>query len=168
MAKVVRGRMTAELDGEFVVFLIGMRVNKPWKPHKWWPVARAMAPMLRILSRSKELGLLGYSTWIGPTGPLLVQYWRSFEHLERFARDSELPHHPAWRAYNRLVGQGGDVGVWHETYRVGPGRYEAVYANMPAWGLATAGQHVPVARRGDSSRERMVAPEHGVPATEHA
>ncbi|HET6214369.1 MAG TPA: hypothetical protein VFE14_16005, partial [Micromonosporaceae bacterium] len=26
---VVPGRMTADLDGEFVVFLIGMRINKP-------------------------------------------------------------------------------------------------------------------------------------------
>jgi len=35
---VVPGRMTADLDGEFVVLLIGMRINKPWKVHKWWPV----------------------------------------------------------------------------------------------------------------------------------
>jgi hypothetical protein len=24
-------RMCAQLDGDFVVFLIGMRINKPWK-----------------------------------------------------------------------------------------------------------------------------------------
>jgi hypothetical protein len=29
--------MAAEMDGEFVVFLIGMRINKPWKLHKWLP-----------------------------------------------------------------------------------------------------------------------------------
>lgn len=39
---VVSGRMTADIDGEFVVFLIGMRINKPWKVHKWWPVFVAM------------------------------------------------------------------------------------------------------------------------------
>ena len=27
-------RLTASLDGDFVVFLIGMRINKPWQIHK--------------------------------------------------------------------------------------------------------------------------------------
>jgi hypothetical protein len=175
MAKIAKGRMSAELDGEFVVFLIGMRVNKPWKLHKWFPVFRAMFPMLVTLrTRSasprselaspagrsqggEDLGLLHYTLWIGPKGPLLVQYWRSFEHLTRFATDSSLPHHAAWRAYNRRVGADGDVGVWHETYQVGPGRYEAVYVNMPAFGLAAAGAHVPVARRGDTAAQRLHA-----------
>ena len=49
----------------------------------------------------------------------------------------------------------GDVGVWHETYQVGPGRFESVYANMPLFGLAAAGSHVPVGRRGDSAAERL-------------
>jgi hypothetical protein len=32
MAIIFPQRMTAEMDGDFVVFLIGMRVNKPWMP----------------------------------------------------------------------------------------------------------------------------------------
>jgi hypothetical protein len=32
-----RERLTATIDGDFVVFLIGMRLNQPWKVHKWWP-----------------------------------------------------------------------------------------------------------------------------------
>jgi hypothetical protein len=157
MAKIAKGRMSAQLHGEFVVFLIGMRVNKPWKLHKWLPVFRAMFPMLVTLRKKRDLGLLHYTLWIGPKGPLLVQYWRSFEQLTQFATDSSLPHHEAWRAYNRRVGADGDVGVWHETYQVGPGRYEAVYANMPAFGLAAAGAHVPVARRGDTAAQRLQA-----------
>jgi Domain of unknown function (DUF4188) len=144
MAHVINGRMTADIDGDFVVFLIGMRVNKPWKLHKWIPVARAMAPMLRIQQERPELGLLGMHGWVGPTGPLLVQYWRSPEHLDRFAADPSLPHHAAWRAFNRRVGTDGDVGIWHETFLVQAGRYESVYGNMPRFGLATAGTHVPV------------------------
>jgi hypothetical protein len=27
-------RLSAEMDGEFVVFLIGMRINRMWKVHK--------------------------------------------------------------------------------------------------------------------------------------
>ena len=34
MARIFPGRMTADLDGDFVVFLIGMRINKLWKVHK--------------------------------------------------------------------------------------------------------------------------------------
>ena len=34
MAKTIDRRMAAEMDGEFVVFLIGLRINKVWKVHK--------------------------------------------------------------------------------------------------------------------------------------
>ena len=86
MAKVHPGRYTAELDGDFVVFVIGMRLNKLWKVHRWLPVFMAMGPMLRELSRRPDKGLLGVRTmWSGRTVTLL-QYWRSFEQLEHFAR----------------------------------------------------------------------------------
>jgi hypothetical protein len=154
---VTRGRMTAELDGDFVVFLIGMRINKPWKLHKWLPVTRAMVPMLRTLQTHKELGLLSFHGWVGPSGPLLVQYWRSVEDLNRFASDSSLPHHAAWRAFNKRVGTDGDVGIWHETYQVAAGRWEVIYNNMPRFGLAAAGETMPVARKGERAAERMRA-----------
>ncbi len=35
-------RVTATLEGEFVVFLIGVRINEPLMLHKLWPVTRAM------------------------------------------------------------------------------------------------------------------------------
>jgi hypothetical protein len=154
MTNVVPGRTTADLDGEFVVFLIGMRINKWWKPHLWLPVLNAMTPMQRVLHQRPELGLLDSRTWIGPRGPLVVQYWRSVEHLEAFARDAALPHHPAWRAFNRRIGASGDVGVWHETYEVRPGGWETLYSNMPTFGLAAAGQHVPVAVKGETAEAR--------------
>jgi hypothetical protein len=150
---IAKARMTADLDGEFVVFLIGMRINRPWKLHKWIPVAAAMGPMLRVLAKRKDLGLLAYHTWISPTGPLVVQYWRSVEHLERFARDTTLPHQAAWRKFNQRVGTSGDVGVWHETYMVPAGRHESAYMNMPRFGLGAAGEYLPVARRGHSAAE---------------
>ena len=48
----------------------------------------------------------------------------------------------------------GDVGIWHETYLVRAGGYEAIYGNMPRIGLAAAG-HGPVARRGETAAERV-------------
>lgn len=85
MAKVYAQRMSAEMDGEFVVFLIGMRVNKPWKIHKWLPVFLAMPRMLKELSADPASGFLGYEQSL----TTIVQYWRSFEALEAYARDRE-------------------------------------------------------------------------------
>jgi hypothetical protein len=157
MANVTPGRMTAQVDGDFVVFMIGMRINKVWKLHKWLPVALAMGPMLSTLSRQKDAGLLAFHTWIGPSGPLVVQYWRSVEQLESFARDPSFTHRRAWKAFNKSVGTGGDVGIWHETYVVTNGAYEVLYGNMPRFGLAKAGNHTPVTSTMDGSTDRRTA-----------
>jgi hypothetical protein len=157
MTKIFPARMTASVDGDFVVFLIGMRINRPWKVHKWLPVFQAMVPMLRVLMQRTDLGLLGFRTWMSASGPMVVQYWRSVEDLERFARDSSLPHHAAWRRFNQRVATSGDVGIWHETYVVSAGAYECVYVNMPRFGLGNAGDHLPVAARGERSTERRAA-----------
>ena len=129
MAKVHPGRYTAELPDDFVVFLIGMRVNRPLRVHKWVPVFVAMPRMLRYLDKHPNSGLLAwYNAWIH--GPAIVQYWRSFEALDRFARAPDEPHLPAWKFFNRAVRASGDVGIWHETYRVRAGEYESIYGKI--------------------------------------
>jgi hypothetical protein len=165
VAKVFPGRYTAQMDEEFVVFLIGMRVNKPWKVNRWWPVASAMPKMLRTLDEHPELGCLGYQSWFGRT-TLLVQYWRDFDSLDRFARDKDLPHLEPWRRFNKAVQDSGDVGIWHETYRVNAGAYEAVHGNMPAFGLAAATSHVPVALKAHTAAARIGASQSDEPAVE--
>ena len=142
MAKVCKGRYTAEPEDGVVVFLIGMRINKPWKLLTWLPVFVAMPRMLARLQRRPEYGLLGARTYMGPN-PVVIQYWRSIEDLERFARDADDPHLAAWRRYNRRIASSGDVGIYHETYVVQRDHTESVYVNMPAWGLAAATTHVP-------------------------
>ena len=138
-------RLTAAIDGRFVVFLIGMRINQPLKVHKWLPVARAMPRMLTELQQRPELGLLHADMWFSRT-ILVLQYWRPMDQLLAYAHAKESAHLPAWRAFNRAVGTDGSVGIWHETYEVGPGNYESVYVNMPIFGLARAG--TPVAATG--------------------
>lgn len=39
MANIHKGRYSAEIEGEFVVFIIGMRVNRLWAIHKWLPAS---------------------------------------------------------------------------------------------------------------------------------
>jgi hypothetical protein len=157
MATIHRGRYSAEIEGDFVVLLIGMRLNRPWKVHRWWPVLRGMSRMLAELQGDPERGLLGAHAGLLAGGPAVVQFWRSFEHLERFARDPGARHLPAWRWFNRAVKASGDVGIWHETYVVPAGRYEAIYGDMPRTGLAAAAGHVPIARRGQSAARRIGA-----------
>lgn len=41
MTRIHAERLTARIDGEVVVFLIGMRINRFRKIHRWLPVARA-------------------------------------------------------------------------------------------------------------------------------
>ena len=58
-ASIIEGRTTARVDGDFVVFLIGTRINKPWKPQKWLPTVMAMPRMLKELeSAPPEVGFL--------------------------------------------------------------------------------------------------------------
>ena len=137
-----RERMTARMEGDFAVFLIGMRINQPWKVRKWLPVATAMPRMLRELYAKPELGLLSHEIWFSRT-IILVQYWRSLDALLSYAKARESQHLPAWQAFNQAIGTDGSVGIWHETYLACPGTYENVYANMPAFGLGKAGTLVP-------------------------
>jgi hypothetical protein len=86
----------------------------------------------------------------------MVQYWRSFEDLERFAKDQDDPHLEPWRTYWRRVGKADRTGIWHETYVVRRDELEVIYGNMPAFGLAKATRPVPVAEA-RQARERMAA-----------
>ena len=39
---VINRRMAAQIEGDFVVFMIGMRINRPWRVWSWLPVFLAM------------------------------------------------------------------------------------------------------------------------------
>ncbi len=158
-----RDRMTARLDGDFAVFLIGMRINRPWAVRRWWPVAAAMPRMLRELYTQPSLGLLSHEMWFSRT-IILVQYWRSMDALLAYAQDRQAAHLPAWQAFNQAIGTDGTVGIWHETYLAGPGRYENVYVNMPAFGLGKAGTLRPARSGLQSAAGRLGAGNEGVRA----
>lgn len=130
-------RMTSAASDDVVVFLIGMRVNRWWKFWQWLRTAFAMPRILRELHQHPELGFLGAEGWFGRT-TMMVSYWKSMDHLMRYAKMRNAEHLPAWRAFNQHIGTNGDVGIWHETYRARPGDYESIYVNMPAFGLGKA------------------------------
>jgi hypothetical protein len=154
MAEVKQGRWTSKIEGDFVVFLIGARLSMrhPVASFRDLGGRRGMQHMLNYLMEHPEKGLLG---WQGNLPSLtIVQYWRSFEHLERFASDRDDPHLAAWRGYWKRVGRSTRSGIWHESYLVRAGEYEAIYGNMPAYGLGKAGELMPLSQD-MSARHRL-------------
>jgi hypothetical protein len=161
------GRFAADLDQDLVVFLIGTRINRLRAVRSWAPVVAAMPRMLRELLDEPQLGLLGARTFVSGRTILVVQYWASIEQLQRFATAPDHEHLPAWRAFNRRVAdRRGDVGIFHETYRVSAGSYESLYADMPVFGLAAASRHVPADRLGRSARRRLLREGADAPAVD--
>ena len=157
MNQVFSGRYTAEVSEPFVVFLIGMRVNRFWPVKRWWSVAGAMGPMLKTLQQHPDKGLLGAESFfrLWPLETCMVSYWRSFDDLIRFARSSDDPHLQPWQNFMRNIGSDGSVGIWHETYQVNPEQYECIYANMPAVGLGRAFSPRPISEKTRRATERM-------------
>lgn len=156
MPEIITQRVTPRIEGDFVVFLIGMRINRLLRPGKWFPVFTAMPRMLKELSTHLDSGLLGFRFVLGGLRNFqVVQYWRSFEHLHAYARTRDGEHFPAWVDFNRRIGKSGAVGIWHETFLVRESEYEAVYHNMPAYGLGKIAPLVPASGRDHTAAGRL-------------
>ena len=72
-----------------------------------------------------------------------------------YARDADGGHLPAWKAFTRRVGEGGDVGIRHETFLVRDGEDEAVDNDMPPTGLGDGGEVVPAPGRAETAGGRL-------------
>ena len=147
-------RNTARLEGDFVILLIGMRMNQPWAIHRWLPLARSMQQMITELAQRPDSGYLGSEMGFGRT-ILMVQYWRSIEHLHSYANDPAFRHRPAWQAFYR--GANGSVGFWHESYSVRNGEYESIYVDMPPFGLGAAAMLEPATGKMVRAADRIAA-----------
>jgi hypothetical protein len=159
MATIHPGRFTTRIEGPFVVFLIGVRINRLFAFNKWFPTVKAMPPMLRELYANPQLGFLGGFTSVYWRGIMVTQYWRSFDHLVDYAQSKTAAHLPAWKAFNQRIGSDGTVGIWHETYQVAAGQYECIHANMPRFGLLAAGTPEPATGHLRDARTRMNPPD---------
>lgn len=133
-----------------------MRINSLWRVWKWLPVFTAMPRMLIELQKNRDLGLIGKPRTLLSGRVILVwQYWESFEKLEAYSRAANLAHFPAWRAFNRKVRDNGTVGIFHETIMLSDSSVEAVYGNMPNFGLGAAIGAVHAAQRGQTAAARL-------------
>lgn len=155
MGKTIhKGRYTTENDRGLVVFLIGMRINKRLAVRKWLPVFTAMPGMIRELyENQEELGFLSMENYFGLRTTVMITYWRSEEDLLAYSKGQK--HLKAWKNFNRKIGDTEAVGIYHETYVVPAGRYEAIYGNMPVYGLANAAGHTPVTAAKRYAKKRL-------------
>lgn len=154
MPKVLNKRITSSNEDNIVVFLIGMRINKFWKFKQWGLFMRAMPKMLKELYQNPELGFLSHEMWFGRS-TILVQYWRSIEQLNAYAKNRNAEHLPAWQAFNKKIASNGNVGIWHESYIVKSGNYETIYNNMPLFGLAKAKQALEINSLNETAEQRL-------------
>ena len=67
----------------------------------------------------------------------VLQYWRSFEHLEAWSH--KPPHSEWWRDIVARMRTRGDVGVYHETFLVPRDRIESIYLECAPAGLSVFG-----------------------------
>lgn len=149
---IIQRRVSAHIEGDFVVFLIGARINKPWNVrHLVWFLP-LMQRMIKELEARPDSGFMGYEG-MGLTS--LVQYWRSLDQLMAYARARDSAHFPAWVEFNKRIGSNGDIGIWHETYCVRANEYECVYNNMPAYGLARVAALVDASGNRQTARGRL-------------
>ncbi|MGY2046841.1 DUF4188 domain-containing protein [Methylobacterium sp. JK268] len=155
MTEILRERLCAERPGEVVVFAIGMRINAPWKVWRWLPVLREMGPMLREQAADPSIGLLSTRPSFGLRTIGVLQLWRSAADLHAYAHRPGGLHLAAWKRFNARIGTDGDVGIWHETYVVPAGAVEAIYVNMPRYGLGAVGRLFPAKGERATAAKRL-------------
>lgn len=162
---IYHGRYTAQIEGDFVVFLIGARFRLRDAFRAKW-LGDAMNEMQQELFARPETGFLGGKNYLSffPMETLLVSYWRSFDHLEHFSRSRDEAHYPAWMRFYKEIGYKDRIGIWHETYMVRAGEYECIYGNMPKSGLGNAREVNHMSLK-DASRARQRSSQEDQPET---
>jgi hypothetical protein len=161
-------RLTHAYEGPLALFLIGLRVHKPWKVGIVRQAGSAMPRMIAELEANRRaaergeaehLGYLGSRTTLDLKGPTVIQWWRSVDDIYAYANAATLEHRPAWLAFYRAAtADPSAVTIWHETYAVQPGGVESLYGGPGAFGLADLAGTVPVGRHGETARERLGRP----------
>ncbi len=155
MKSIFKGRYTAKIEGDFVIFAVGMQINRGWKIHRWLPIFISIFRMIRDLKLKPQSGFLHAEYYLSVGGAMTLQYWRTTQDLENFAHDKNHKHLLIWKKYNQDIVENGDVGIWHETYLISAHQFETIYINMPKKGLGLAGHHIPITANTETARQRL-------------
>lgn len=132
MIAIMKGRRTARTDEEFVVFIMGMRINRWWMIHCWRPVILAMTGMTHEFVQQPKRGWLGSKAWFERAVAIIQHLW-PFDAPATYTKAQDRSHVPTLAGFNRKIGNDGTIGICNETYRIAPGWCGNVFANMPAF-----------------------------------
>ena len=125
----IKQRVAAKENETFVVFVVGMRINKLWALHQWLPVALAMPSMVIEQIRNRSIGVVGIPrTFVSGRLIQVQQYWKTYEDLDNYSKGAL--HAPAWSRFNKAARKSTAVGIYHETYEISRSGYEAIYVNV--------------------------------------
>jgi hypothetical protein len=131
------------------VAIFGVQFHTPEGQQRYGAsgISEEMGP---ALEEAKAAGFLHQERLMGEGSGVLLQYWRSYEDLDRWART--LPHMAWWRWL--LDNAGPDVSFYHEVYQVKTA--EAIYERgcRPV-GAALIASTSAVPPGGNQSRQRM-------------
>ena len=131
-------------NDDVVVFLIGTRCNHPLGLLA--PGAKDMGgfmiQMVKDLEEhAEEFGFLGMTSWINTTDRtskselMEVGYFRSVEGLHAFSASKY--HRDAWNWWNKNTKKYPHISIYHETYHVPKGHWEAIYVNSHLSGITS-------------------------------
>jgi hypothetical protein len=149
-------RLLADMEGEFLVFVVELRIHQWWRFGKWYPTVIAMGRMLTELMKNPEFGLLHFEYWFAFRRQLFLMYWRSYEHMHDWVLNKDATHIAGWKQLNQLMKDHPNVlGFWHESYVVQPDQYEAFYRNVPTVGLGKVGKLTPLTGRATTAAARL-------------
>ena len=129
-------------NNDVVVFHIGTRSNHPLG--MFAPGVKKMndyfARMMKDLDdHADEFGFLGSTSWLNAsdrtTSPeiMMVCYFRTVEQLHAFAKSHY--HRDAWDWWNKNQKSMPYVSIYHETFHVPKGGWEAIYINSHVSGI---------------------------------
>ena len=129
---------------------------------------RCEAVLIQTLALAEDmeqtwmLGFLHAEYWFSRT-VILLQYWRSMDHLMAYATKRDSEHLPAWKRFNQKVGTDGSFTVSPSTARATPGRNGARpgFSSTPLPRVLTT---VTVPRRQASARPTTPSREPGLTA----
>lgn len=144
---IIHEQYSARCTGDFVVFLIGIRPNSAFPLTKSFAdVGKAFQDMIAELEADRTLGYMGGDAYVGANDRkstvMTVQYWRSYEALQKWTHTKMGVHVKTMLEYMKQDRIEGLNGIWHETYKIRDGEYESIYAHMPPIGLALATQAI--------------------------
>ena len=158
-------RRTHAYDGPLAVFMVGLRLHRPWRVgiagRAFWAMTRMIAELERNKAAAERgeddsLGYLGSRVSVHLSGVTVISWWRSTEDIYAYANSGRQEHRPAWLDFYRAAKADPEaVTIWHETYAVSPGGAESLYAGPRPFGLGAIAGTVPVGRRGETARQRL-------------